>query len=239
MLSKEVTVANHFFTLLGQLEEGCAEFSEFFQKPNGSKWRELMWNDAGSWADSIVLESGATKAVIIDEDYDYVLKIPFLMESGQNYCQIELENYVNAKQDNLEAYFAETFYLGEYEGAQCYASKKADCDDIEGRVSDEIRESYPDMSDEDFNSYIGDCWGEEIVEEAMKNCAGDNWGRLYDFLYDNGINDLHYGNIGYIDGSLVYIDFSGYREQQQMLILSFLFFRRGFGIFIRLAPSLY
>lgn len=239
MLSKEIAVANHFFTLLGQLEEGCAEFSEFFQKPNGAKWRELMWDDFGFWPDSIVLECGATKAVIIDKDYDYVLKIPFPMESGQNYCQIELENYVNAKQDNLEAYFAETFYLGEYEGAQCYASKKADCNDIEGRVSDKIRESYPDMSDEDFDSYIGDRWGEENVEEAMMNCAGDNWDRLYDFLYDNNINDLHYGNIGYIDGSLVYIDFSGYCEQQQMLILSFLFFRRGFGIFIRLAPSSY
>ena len=42
--------------------------------------------------------------------------------------------------------------------------------------------------------------------------VGDNWDRLYDFLYDNDINDLHYGNVGYIDGSLVYIDFSGYRE---------------------------
>ncbi len=211
MLSKEIVVANHFFTLLEQLEEGCAEFSEFFQKPDMSKWKELVWDNAGSWVDSIVLECGATKAVIIDEDYDYVLKIPFPKESGLNYCQIELENYVSAKQDNLEAYFAETFYLGEYEGAQCYASKKADCDNIEERVSDEIRGSYSDMSDEEFGSYIDNSWTEEIVAEAMENCAGDDWGRLYDFLYDNDINDLHYGNVGYIDGSLVYIDFSGYR----------------------------
>lgn len=211
MLSKETVVANHFFTLLGQLEEGCAEFSEFFQKPDGTKWRELMWNNAGSWADSIVLDSGATKAVIIDEDYDYVLKIPFFMESGWNYCQIELENYVSAKQDNLETYFAEIFYLGEYEGAQCYASKKADCDDIEGRVSDEIRESYPDMSDEEFSSYIDNSWTEEVVAEAMENYVGDDWDKLCDFLHENDINDLHYGNVGYINGSLVYIDFSGYR----------------------------
>lgn len=213
MLSKETVIANHFFTLLEQLEEGCAEFSEFFQKPDGSKWKELVWGNAGSWMDSIVLECGATKAVIIDEDYDYVLKIPFLMESGWDYCQIELENYISAKQDNLEAYFAETFYLGEYEGVQCYASKKADCDDIEGRVSDEIRESYPDMSDEEFSSYIDNSWTEEVVAEAMENYAGDDWGRLYDFLNDNNINDLHYGNVGYINGSLVYIDFSGYRGQ--------------------------
>ena len=35
---------------------------------------------------------------------------------------------------------------------------------------------------------------------------------LVDFLLENCVNDLHEGNFGYIDGELVIIDFSGWRD---------------------------
>lgn len=100
-----------------------------------------------------VIDSGATKCVIIPKNEDYVLKIPFTgyedwdnqpckedEETGEwiydedydpfvpfedgDYCRIEADNYQFAIIEGLEEIFAETYFLGYVKGFPIYAHKR-------------------------------------------------------------------------------------------------------------------
>lgn len=158
--------------------------------------------------------SGATKVVIIDEDCDWVLKIPY--DKMINHCQLEVENYEKAVAEGVEDAFAETFFLMEYKGAPCYAMRKAECNE------EAIEESFYDIalgkdydymnmdSDERYE-YASNLDIDEKVDMILKDFYNEDFiERVNNFIYINGINDLHMGNIGYLNNRLVYVDYSGY-----------------------------
>lgn len=51
---------------------------------------------------------------------------------------------------------------------------------------------------------------EEIGEEFVRLYGEEEYERLAQFCCEKGINDIHYGNIGYVGDRLVLIDYAGY-----------------------------
>lgn len=183
--------------------------------------------------ESFSAASGVSKGVLWFDDSDFndiVFKMPF---SGlyYDYCDREADFYQAAKKDNVEEFFAETVYLGEakieYKGdiyeLPIYAQERVDmdADDIDNALyssfiknyTEDVRNRY-DEDSEDYNEAMGEeaimdaYWSEDSTSIALG--LFDN-GALSEFVWREGINDLHEGNIGRrADGSLVMVDYSGY-----------------------------
>ena len=52
----------------------------------------------------------------------------------------------------------------------------------------------------------------EIATDFIKQYGAEAYELLSTFMYEEDINDLHMGNIGDVDGHLVFIDYSGYHS---------------------------
>ena len=51
-----------------------------------------------------------------------------------------------------------------------------------------------------------------VAVEFVYEYGEEAYAELTDFMYEENINDLHGGNIGDVDGHMVFIDFSGYHK---------------------------
>lgn len=134
-------------------------------------------------------------------------------EDHWDYCDIELDRTRLAEEEDLLDCFAPVEFLGFAKEYPIYIQKRAVMfDSSEARTA----RSKKERSDEDFK------WAEEIRQEGFLYVDSE-W--TLDFLYyfgveiyrkldafceRYGIEDLHMGNIGYIDGRPCLVDFSSY-----------------------------
>ena len=173
--------------------------------------------------DGIILESdevmvsinyGVTKLVITtSEANNWVFKIP-LHDYKSNYCQLEVEIYEMAQKENISEFFAPCYFLENYDGVEIYVMARADV--TYGRLYSDLYErlSNEGCTDEEATEIleeVEDC--SEYVEWLFPyytNC--EKFEALSNFLEDAGVNDLHSGNIGYINDRVVFIDYSGFHR---------------------------
>lgn len=188
-------------------------FSQFLDNRTVEEF-EIWFNGVGREVlDNITYGWGASKVAIIDEDNDWVLKIPFCDKSC-DYCEIEAENYQKAVKEGVEEPFAECYFLMEYEGAPCYIMEKVDCD--EEVVESDFYEIGLDklsgqMSEDEISDYLGSMDTDEILDQLLEFYYGAGFlQKVSAFLSVNSINDLHTGNLGYRGDKLVFVDYSGY-----------------------------
>lgn len=170
----------------------------------------------------VVLNSGETKVCLIGEcpDNRWVIKIGIdrsPIGSSTNYCESEAENFQLARKAGVDDCFAATYKIGCIGSFPIFLQEFAAAD--EGEIESECynyvssnREAYglDEIEDEDIEE---EAWGRVYDmgdEERVSAMFGDN-DRLADFLYSNGINDLHSGNFGISStGAAKIIDYSGY-----------------------------
>lgn len=213
-----------------ELDSLCEEYPSFLQFlifRNKAKFWDFCALDEYEIESSrdVEIEAGGTKVVIIFNNSDWVLKIPFNMQANSNtvkgkypdYCHIEEKNYQKAAEKGVEEFFAPIFRLDDYEfedgccsySCPIYAMERIDVDEEEnsslglslsGELEYEDDEYYEEPSSEELAiACLENCWGIERVIE------------LQDFLCDNGINDVHTGNVGVNSkGMYVICDYSGY-----------------------------
>ena len=203
------------------LDKCCADGLTFFNTGEAydfTDWGNHIKKEENDW---IFVEWGMTKFVLWEETLPYVLKIPFrgrMHIKNQDYCKVELENYLKAYETPIEDCFAWTDFLFNYHGYPVYIMEKVECNEEETEFkafdaycSNSLFYLCGDLSREDMYNNFDDSndrermigllskeWGEEIAEDFL------------DFCNENNINDLHSGNFGYRDGQLVIIDYSGF-----------------------------
>lgn len=199
--------------------KGGVEFTEFLRSGRSKDWHNFYWENQASICNmGIELYSGATKGVIADEDCCYVIKLPFLNdrdgEPAFDYCRAEWRNFLKAREQGLEEHFAWIEKVVDYLGYPVYVMEYIEVD--EERNSSEaykyITSKWEETNDEDELEYRENrCFTDE---DSMLELAYHEWGsdcrRMEAFLFDNLINDLHAGNVGWRDGELVLCDYSGY-----------------------------
>jgi hypothetical protein len=179
---------------------------------------------------------GATQFVIIADDLDYVVKIPFCgcwefpydeekeeriysygleffsFEKYRNYCDHAIDIYEKAELSEVNDIFAETIFLGKSKnGYPIYIQEKiaATWEDDE-TPRNPSRDSMRKASD--IAAHRLSPFPIQWVAVAIENYGEDFVEKLIDFCKEN-VDDLHHGNIGYrTDGTPVIIDYAGYYE---------------------------
>lgn len=167
------------------------------------------------------LDEGATKVVVINKYHDEVIKIPTPMgdndwgdcklvgasytDDGWNYCEQEVMVYELACSYNLGKYFAPIRYIKTIDEVMFYAQSKCEFDKQDFTFSAESYKTGERVNYE-FNS-------EEWVAEFIEFYGEQEFHRLQNFIENIAeINDMHCGNLGYLDGAPVLVDYSGYWE---------------------------
>ena len=180
-------------------------------------WTAFVYDEKTREIEGLKCNEGASRAVLIFDDFDYVIKIDFsdMADEKYDFCDNEVYNYISAVSYNVSQYFAETWYGGRFEGVPFYLMEKAAInedeinDDIDSGslanksiLSDEsLEKSFPYM-DCNTKSTITDLFINYYDEEEIHE--------LLDFCYSYAINDIHNENVGYIDNKPVIIDYAGY-----------------------------
>lgn len=156
--------------------------------------------------------SGYNKATLIFNDdlefgEDWVIKFPKNVTPEEQVkggrwtaCDREAEYYDVAVQKGLEDFFAECWKDSfELDGEEIpfYIMQRAVIDEDEVYYLSDMGEEYTGCEDAVWEAF-GNAYGTDIMNELAAFCE------------DYEINDLHEGNVGFIYGNLVCIDYSGY-----------------------------
>ena len=107
----KIAVFNHYSAVLDNLLDNSVFFDTFLQSPY-----LLEYNDVSEIAPSnITLASGVTRACLIDDNYDWVVKFDIAVDgNGESGCEREMYIYDEAQKRGLGQYFTEVAYLGTY-----------------------------------------------------------------------------------------------------------------------------
>lgn len=208
--------------VLDRLTYVMPQMKDFLSDRNRSNGLKVENNFAPSIfeeLDDIMIYCGMTKMAIVVEDFDYVIKIPFVIEThlgtDADYCEIEYENYKLAKEYGLARHFAACERLPAYH----FYSVDYDGDSVVIDIPLYIME-FAEVDEECTESLCSDCYicDSDDFSDDQKDAArifsnyytDDEVEDLVAFMADNAITDIHCGNIGYINGVPVLIDYSGY-----------------------------
>ena len=183
----------------------------------------IIYMDYEYFPTEIHLNYGASRLVLWDENYDYVIKIPLSMYD-EKYCQHEVEIYAAAVDKGLEHHFGwcECFleptdcsvgiYVMEYldgcedliyHDAWTYAYEHYCEENHLDSSSEEIAEDY-------INSYDGDK-DNEILMDYFKSEMDIKEATLFERFIDRWhINDLHVGNYLLRNNKMVICDYAGW-----------------------------
>ena len=171
---------------------------------------------------------GCSKIVLFFDEYpDIVVKIPFdgirdvdyekdfevtnERHFIHNYCEEELDIWYEAIEANVEEVFAEEAYIGQYRNISLYAAEccamnywyavdepsedsKAKAKKITDGIYSEVNEYIPTIIEQH---------GEEFAEKVFK------------FIEEFEIDDLHDGNVGFKNGLFKFVDYSSYDDQEK------------------------
>lgn len=174
---------------------------------------------------------GSTKLVLWFNNTDFVIKIPFEGEFHYNgddeeefipfcgngcnwdYCAVEETEYQRACESQIEQCFAKTSYFCTIDGHPIYKQpyvemynhfqEKSHHTEEDSKKAQELYEKSDGVS-----GGLPKGWMADVV-----NYFGDKiFSRLLEFLSTSDINDLHSGNVGYLNGAPVLVDYSGFYE---------------------------
>lgn len=166
-----------------------------------------------------VIFCGVTKFVIVPKYINFVVKIPFFDANGIDHCKLEANNSFQIEEAELDEYIAKSCFYKEYNRIPFYVQEKAECDycSIDDEMAEIYYSSYEEEFDEygDFLDYFYNLSDKEKIFPYMSYYWGSAVYKMMNLIDSLQINDLHSGNVGFINGNLVLIDYSGYHTDSQ------------------------
>ena len=164
---------------------------------------------------------GVSKGVLVPDEEDFVFKIPFEADNcGElltyDYCEVEVINYEAAKKAGVEKYFAitkffDTFKTDDGVRLPVYIQEKiTPFEEVNSWDADKQYTHYESKA----NSYTGtERLPLKWINDFIECYSEDQFDELGRFLDAHDINDLHAGNVGYVENEYpVIFDFSGYHD---------------------------
>ena len=148
--------------------------------------------------------------------YDYTKFETFYnadSETGWDYCDAEVNKFINAEEENLDKYFAETDFLCFTKGGYpIYIQEK--CSRCKGRV-DTNRPSYKTAQNKVCSREAGGIGYEPWIADFIDAYGEGEFDRLVKFLDSDEdlCGDLHFDNIGYNSKGLpIIMDYAGFNH---------------------------
>ena len=111
-MSKKIEIFQHFESILDELIKRSVFFKTYLQYPEYIG-QDVIGGQGGIPA-NISLATGVTRACIIDDDYDWVVKFDIEEDGRGSACERENYTYKRAQLYDLSQYFSEVVYLGVY-----------------------------------------------------------------------------------------------------------------------------
>ena len=175
-------------------------------------------------------DTGATKLVIMPEQREYVIKIPFngYYDEGHfyhfegaesdycdNYCEAENRLYMEATVDGFEELFLPNEYVCDVDCYPIYVQPKAE---VLNKSESQEKYSSKESKEKILQRIKEDRFFTNLPASWLASCLDvlgsmEEVNKFLKFLDMTGISaDLHYGNLGYYHGHAVIIDYGGYDE---------------------------
>lgn len=164
--------------------------------------------------DDIYICGGCSRLVVVDNNCKYVFKIQIDKETDVDYGIAEEYIFNEAVKFGISDFFAWSGYVGKYGNAEVYAMEKVDA--CECKISSEAYSYHLGIArenadfDDDEEPYIDGYDDHDGMLEFACSVNGEGMNKVIDFIIHYGINDLHCGNWGYRNDTLVLIDYGGY-----------------------------
>lgn len=192
-------------------------------------WDEAFGEDFVKYLENehgIEFETGVTKLVVIPENENFVLKIPFDGtgyqegfrffygaqdgDAGRDYCKAEALFYEEAKKWGLEFLFAETIQIAEAWGVPIYRQPR--CDIFEFEFLHETTKETLTAVEEACDTCDYNCFNEDWLVEVVLQYGEDVLHDLLSFLRHEHITDLHDKNIGFLNGKPILFDYASFDD---------------------------
>ena len=166
--------------------------------------------------------TGCTKAVIWTEDMEYVIKIPFVgdeegvfsgsfyTKEGWDYCAEEVERYKLACRYNLNDFFLETVFVDKINDYPIYAQKRVCIFGDQNFYSSHSQEQRQSVTSKLRDKKIWVALPIDWLIDAQLYYGEERVDDLLSFLKDFDFQDLHSGNVGYLNGKPIIVDYAGF-----------------------------
>ena len=106
-------IFHHYSTIIDEMINNSLFWSTYWQRPYGFG-DTIDGSDYDEMPAHILIQSGATRTCIVDQDYDWVVKFDVEEDNYGSACEREKQIYEASKSYGLNRYFAEVIYLGTY-----------------------------------------------------------------------------------------------------------------------------
>lgn len=209
----------------------CLEKCDFCELCSSNYEDNILYylNEAGCSYQSFY---GGTKLVLLFNQTDFVIKIPFEGEldydyddeeeifrpfyaegNGWDYCAMEEDEYQRACEFGIEQCFAKTSYFCTIDGHPIYKQPYVRMYSIhqEGSTHSEADSREAERRYKESDGVSGGL-PSEWMADVVSYFGGETFSKLLKFLSRSDINDLHSGNVGYLNNAPVLVDYSGYFE---------------------------
>ena len=172
------------------------------------------------------IETGATKAVIVPDDFNFVVKVSFTgfyqddrfvpfeyahAPDSTDYCWEEWITIHNANEEGFGAMFPETRFLGEFNGHRFYIQEKVKQNSRATSLA--TSQHSQDVAEDIYREVY--CFDRDFIANIVENYGENYWEEFYDWAngYDDLLADMHGGNYGYtLSGKPIILDAATYRE---------------------------
>jgi hypothetical protein len=180
---------------------------------------------------------GISKMAIVFKDFDFVFKIPFrgmgvdddyeeddddwyefdnAMETEPggaqwNYCALEVSLGEDAKRAGLSKYIPEVTFVAQVNNYYVYEQAKAEVLDELCDTRTQTREGRRQTETFCETNKVW-CFNSLWIEDFVREYGEEEFLSLSKFLNEFEIDDLHDGNLGYIHGKPVIIDYASFRD---------------------------
>ena len=182
------------------------------------------------------MDAGASKLVLIPLEGDYVYKIPLsyseegvlfeeLNEDGyHDFCEVEVDRCLEIKHAGFGDFIAKEEYVDFINGLSIYKMEKAVPFDETRKYLSNSSAGLSNNYDSIYKRLNSSSYSESVanvisIPIEWMNILVERQGLLrttdfFNYLIENGWDDdLHSGNIGFINNNPVLIDYSGYIYQ--------------------------
>lgn len=164
------------------------------------------------------LGRGATKYCIIIPDNDFVIKFAEYPED-RDYAGDELEAYEKAEKFGVQKILPRTWFFCESSnGWKFYAQEKVDSayDGMSRKQRNKMQKATKTASDKTVMKIRNSCFYGHVEYHWVAMATsyyGKNFMKSFEqWTHECKVNDLHDGNIGFLRGKPVILDFSGYNN---------------------------
>lgn len=191
------------------------DFSVFYSKnvryhdAGCSKWVLALKNLPG-WVIKVPFQG---YRIYEDEEYldeykDFTFKGAKNEVDDWDYCLREFEVYLEAKERNLEKFFSEILYLGDYHGLPIYVAEETN--DYYNGEPIGCSSNYSDTISAQHNFVVSAQHIEELLESGAME---EEIHSLLNLFTECNVGDFHNGNFGWDEeGHLRFIDFSDFDD---------------------------